>query len=158
MAAPKVTVPPELVDLDPRWEIAINAELDGLGTTDVAAKAGVARKTLWQWRDKEEFQAARRVMQNERRSTLLAKVEAAGGAGLATLVEICKHGENEAARVAAAKVLVERSLGPATQKGEMEHSGKVELTPADLDTARAARLALEAELLALKQARDDEPG
>jgi hypothetical protein len=42
-------------------------------------------------------------------------------------------------------------LNPAAQRVEMEHSGKIELT--DLETARAARIAREAELAALLAAK-----
>ena len=47
--------------------------------------------------------------------------------------------------------LAEYAEGPPAQKVEMEHSGKIEL--ADLESARAARIAREAELAALLASR-----
>ena len=47
--------------------------------------------------------------------------------------------------------LAEHAAGPQPQRVEMEHSGKIELT--DLETARAARIAREAELAALLAAK-----
>lgn len=47
--------------------------------------------------------------------------------------------------------LAEFAEGPPAQRVEMEHSGKIELT--DLETARAARIAREAELAALLAAK-----
>jgi hypothetical protein len=146
--SPEVPAAGILEDLDLRWEMAINAELDGLGIVESAAKAGVDRRTLYRWREKEEFKAARAAMRAERRDVRRAVLEDAAMVGIATLKDVASSSKDDKARVAAANSLIDRSMGSAPQRVEMEHSGGIEV--ADLDAARAARIAREAELAALQ--------
>lgn len=131
-----------LDDLDLRWEMAINAELDGLGIVEAAAKAGVDRRTLYRWREKEEFQAARTAMRAERRAVQKAMLEDAAMVGIVALKDVATNSKDDKAKVAAANSLLDRSMGQALQR--VEHSGAIDigkLSSEELDARREALIA-----------------
>jgi hypothetical protein len=101
----------------------------------------IHRDTLLRWEKNPAFQEFYEAAKEERRAALRSKFEAAGDVGFKALMDVAENGENESARVAAAKELVARSLGAQVQL--VEHSGAMKITastPEEIEEMRKAAI------------------
>ncbi len=125
-----------------RWQIAISKLLEGKLKSEVCREMEIHRDTLLRWEKNPAFQEFYEAAKEERRAALRSKFEAAGDVGFKALMDVAENGENESARVAAAKELVARSLGASPQKVEVTtpQGIRVDLPYADEIAALRARL------------------
>ena len=121
-------------DFPLRWQLAIDMQMAGAMTAKIAADLDINPATLWRWQQKPEYQARLAQERKERREALQAKILAGGDVAIKALVDVASGSENDAAKVAAAKAILDRIPGS-------ESRSVVEVDPTGADgKAELARL------------------
>ena len=113
---------------------AIDMLMDGVNKTAIADKIKVNRTTLYNWLENEEFK-----LELDRRKQEISKHAISDLKGdtkqiLEAVKELGYNAESEAVRLSALNSLLDRILGKATAKQEIELSNTDNNTDIDLDS------------------------
>jgi Helix-turn-helix of insertion element transposase len=111
-------------ELHPKQHAAITLLVQGRGYTETAEAVGIERKVLWQWRKDPAFRAALNAELASIRQAALVRLLALGEKAVDALEDVLENGETDGARIAAAKLVLER-VGVAS----MEHARPEDATP-----------------------------
>lgn len=90
--------------------VAVSLLAAGKAFTDVAAELGVDRKTIWSWRRDPAFAAALSTEREVIREGLQDRVLALADKALNALERTFDSGDSDSARVAAARLVLDRLL------------------------------------------------
>lgn len=93
--------------LTPKQEAGIAALLTERSYSAAATKVGVSRATLYRWLDLPKFKAAYRLACRDLVATPLARIQAATGGVVTTMVDIALNGKRESDRLRAGKILLD---------------------------------------------------
>ena len=96
--------------LTPKQLQAVAALLTSPGIQQAATAAGVPESTLRRWRGLPAFRDAMRVATEELWQSIARQLQSNASLAVDTLVEVCRTGDKDSARVAAARWLLELSL------------------------------------------------
>lgn len=108
--------------------------MDGVNKTAIADKIKVNRKTIYDWLEKEEF---KRELDRRKQLICNSAISDLKGSTRELLDEVKKlayTAENEGIRLQALNSLLDRTLGKATTKQEIELYSNKEAENIDLDT------------------------
>jgi ABC-type phosphate transport system ATPase subunit len=113
--------------ISPKQQVAILTLAQG-GTHEDAIKAsGISSRQLSRYKNEPDFQAAIKEVQREIYGQTIAAIVGAMGVATTTLVEICKNEESsDAARVSAARSLLENGLKAFGQQDLNERVAELE--------------------------------
>lgn len=113
---------------------AIDMLMDGVNKTAIADKIKVNRTTLYNWLDNEEFKLELDRRQQEISKRALSDLKGDTKQILEAVKELGYKAESEAVRLSALNSLLDRILGKATAKQEIELSNADNNTDVDLDS------------------------
>ena len=108
--------------------------MDGVNKTAIADKIKVNRKTIYGWLEKEEFKLELDRRQQEISKHALSDLKGDTKQILEAVKELGYKAESEAVRLQALNSLLDRILGKATAKQEIELSNTDNNTDIDLDS------------------------
>jgi hypothetical protein len=97
-----------IAELHPKQHAAISLLVQGRSYTATAEAVGIERKVLWQWRKDPLFRAALNVELGAIRQAALVRLLALGEKAVNALEDVLENGETDGARIAAAKLVLER--------------------------------------------------
>jgi hypothetical protein len=95
-------------DLHPKQHAAITLLLQGRSYTSTADAVGIERKVLWQWRKNPAFRAALNAELAAIRQAALVRTLALAEKAVDALQDVLENGETDGARIAAAKLVLDR--------------------------------------------------
>jgi transposase-like protein len=84
--------------------------VQGKSWRQVAEHFGVTPGTVRTWRQREDFRELEAVTKEELQATLQSKLLHYGETALDTCVDICRNSPNDAARIAAARAILDRLM------------------------------------------------
>ena len=113
---------------------AIDMLMDGVNKTAIADKIKVNRTTLYNWLENEEFKLELDRRQQEISRHALSDLKGDTKQILEAVKELGYKAESEAVRLSALNSLLDRILGKATAKQEIELSNTDNNTDVDLDS------------------------
>ena len=113
---------------------AIDMLMDGVNKTAIADKIKVNRTTLYNWLENEEFKLELDRRQQEISKHALSDLKGDTKQILEAVKELGYKAESEAVRLSALNSLLDRILGKATAKQEIELSNTDNNTDIDLDS------------------------
>ena len=113
---------------------AISMLMDNVQKSEIASKLGVSRTTLYKWIDNEEFKLELDRRQQEISKHALSDLKGDTKQILEAVKELGYKAESEAVRLSALNSLLDRILGKATAKQEIELSNTDNNTDVDLDS------------------------
>ena len=113
---------------------AIDMLMDGVNKTAIADKIKVNRTTLYNWLDNEEFKLELDRRQQEISKHALSDLKGDTKQILEAVKELGYKAESEAVRLSALNSLLDRILGKATAKQEIELSNADNNIDVDLDS------------------------
>jgi hypothetical protein len=116
----------------------------GKAYTDVAAELGVDRKTVWSWRRDPAFAAALSAELEDLREAIQTRVLALADKALNALEQTLDSGDSDSARVAAARLVLDRLL-PTHSPDEQRSQGARIITIRDSDLKRLGDMQREAD-------------
>ncbi len=93
-----------------KTEQLIAALLAHATVEQAAAAVGIAAVTAWRWMKGAEFQTAYQAARAETLRQATAQLRAGAAKAVKALVEICEGGQTEAARVSAARTVLEMAF------------------------------------------------
>ena len=108
--------------------------MDGLNKTAIADKIGISRKTIYKWMENEEFKAELDRRKQKICNDALSDLKGSTKDLLKAVEKLAYTAENEGIRLQALNSLLDRTLGKATTKQEIELSSNKEAENIDLDT------------------------
>ena len=108
--------------------------MDGVNKTAIADKIKVNRKTIYGWLEKEEFKLELDRRKQEISKHALSDLKGDTKQILEAVKELGYKAESEAVRLQALNSLLDRILGKATAKQEIELSNTDNNTDVDLDS------------------------
>ena len=108
--------------------------MDGLNKTAIADKIGISRKTIYKWMENEEFKAELDRRKQKICNDALSDLKGSTKDLLKAVEKLAYTAENEGIRLQALNSLLDRTLGKATTKQEIELSNNKEAENIDLDT------------------------
>lgn len=94
-------------ELSPAQHAAVLALVSGQGYSDVCQAIGIDRRTLYEWRQQPQFQAALAAEQRATRELVHARLLALGEKAMSALEDVLA-GDNDTARVSAARTVLDR--------------------------------------------------
>jgi hypothetical protein len=95
-------------ELHPKQQAAITLLVQGRSYTVTAEAVGIERKVLWQWRKSPAFRAALNAELAAIRQAALVRMLALGEKAVDALEDVLGNSQSDAARIAAAKLVLER--------------------------------------------------
>ena len=113
---------------------AIDMLMDGVNKTAIADKIKVNRTTLYNWLDNEEFKLELDRRQQEISKHALSDLKGDTKQILEAVKKLGYEAESEAVRLSALNSLLDRILGKATAKQEIELSNADNNIDVDLDS------------------------
>ena len=113
---------------------AIDMLMDGVNKTAIADKIKVNRTTLYNWLENEEFKLELDRRQQEISKHALSDLKGDTKQILEAVKELGYKAESEAVRLSALNSLLDRILGKATAKQEIELSNTDNNADVDLDS------------------------
>ena len=113
---------------------AIDMLMDGVNKTAIADKIKVNRTTLYNWLENEEFKLELDRRQQEISKHALSDLKGDTKQILEAVKKLGYEAESEAVRLSALNSLLDRILGKATAKQEIELSNTDNNTDIDLDS------------------------
>ena len=113
---------------------AISMLMDNMQKSEIASKLGVSRTTLYKWIDNEEFKLELDRRRQEISKHALSDLKGDTKQILEAVKELGYKAESEAVRLSALNSLLDRILGKATAKQEIELSNTDNNTDIDLDS------------------------
>ena len=108
--------------------------MDGLNKTAIADKIGISRKTIYKWIENEEFKLELDRRKQKICNDALSDLKGSTKDLLKAVEKLAYTAENEGIRLQALNSLLDRTLGKATAKQEIELSSNKEAENIDLDT------------------------
>ena len=108
--------------------------MDGVNKTAIADKIKVNRKTIYGWLEKEEFKLELDRRKQEISKHALSDLKGDTKQILEAVKKLGYEAESEAVRLSALNSLLDRILGKATAKQEIELSNTDNNTDVDLDS------------------------
>lgn len=113
---------------------AIDMLMDGVNKTAIADKIKVNRTTLYNWLENEEFKLELDRRKQEISKHALSDLKGSTKDLLKAVEKLAYTAENEGIRLQALNSLLDRTLGKATTKQEIELSSNKDVENIDLDT------------------------
>ena len=113
---------------------AISMLMDNVQKSEIASKLGVSRTTLYKWIDNEEFKLELDRRRQEISKHALSDLKGDTKQILEAVKKLGYEAESEAVRLSALNSLLDRILGKATTKQEIELSNTDNNTDIDLDS------------------------
>ena len=113
---------------------AISMLMDNVQKSEIASKLGVSRTTLYKWIDNEEFKLELDRRRQEISKHALSDLKGDTKQILEAVKELGYNAESEAVRLSALNSLLDRILGKATAKQEIELSNTDNNKDIDLDS------------------------
>lgn len=113
---------------------AIDMLMDGVNKTAIADKIKVNRTTLYNWLENEEFKLELDRRKQEISKHALSDLKGDTKQILEAVKKLGYEAESEAVRLSALNSLLDRILGKATAKQEIELSSNKDVENIDLDT------------------------
>ena len=113
---------------------AISMLMDNVQKSEIASKLGVSRTTLYKWIDNEEFKLELDRRRQEISKHALSDLKGDTKQILEAVKELGYKAESEAVRLSALNSLLDRILGKATAKQEIELSNTDNNADIDLDS------------------------
>lgn len=113
---------------------AISMLMDNVQKSEIASKLGVSRTTLYKWIDNEEFKLELDRRRQEISKHALSDLKGDTKQILEAVKELGYKAESEAVRLSALNSLLDRILGKATAKQEIELSNTDNNADVDLDS------------------------
>lgn len=113
---------------------AVDMLMDGLNKSAIADKLKVSRTTLYKWIENEEFKAELDRRKQKICNDALSDLKGSTKDLLKAVEKLAYTAENEGIRLQALNSLLDRTLGKATTKQEIELSSNKEAENIDLDT------------------------
>ena len=113
---------------------AISMLMDNMQKSEIASKLGVSRTTLYKWIDNEEFKLELDRRRQEISKHALSDLKGDTKQILEAVKELGYKAESEAVRLSALNSLLDRILGKATAKQEIELSNTDNNADVDLDS------------------------
>ncbi|MBW9158886.1 phBC6A51 family helix-turn-helix protein [Clostridium tagluense] len=110
--------------LDERQIKAVEAKAKGFTITDMAKEAGVSRNTIYEWIKMEEFTAEVVRFQQEFVSQAQGRLKVAAQDAADEMIKLLKKGKYEKTRLSAAQDILDRNLGKATSRVEVDDGRK----------------------------------
>ncbi len=115
--------------LTPKQERALVALLDCAEVKGAARTAGVNESTLWRWLQSPEFQSRYRAARRQLVETAIAQLQSDCIIAVRVLREVAEDkGASASSRVAAAKTILEQSIGAIELMDLQERITKLEAT------------------------------
>lgn len=113
---------------------AVDMLMDGLNKSAIADKLKVSRTTLYKWIENEEFKLELDRRKQKICNDALSDLKGSTKDLLKAVEKLAYTAENEGIRLQALNSLLDRTLGKATAKQEIELSSNKEAENIDLDT------------------------
>ena len=113
---------------------AVDMLMDGLNKSAIADKLKVSRTTLYKWTENEEFKLELDRRKQKICNDALSDLKGSTKDLLKAVEKLAYTAENEGIRLQALNSLLDRTLGKATAKQEIELSSNKEAENIDLDT------------------------
>ena len=110
--------------LDERQIRAVEAKAKGFTITDVAKEAGVSRNTIYEWIKMEESTAEVGRFQQQYLSQAQGRLKVAAQDAADEIIKLLKKGKYEKTRLSAAQDILDRNLGKATTRVEVDDGRK----------------------------------
>jgi hypothetical protein len=110
--------------LDDRQIRAVEAKAKGDTITDMAKVAGVSRNTIYEWLKLEAFNTEVVRFQQEFISQAQGRLKVAAQDAADEMIKLLKKGKYEKTRLSAAQDILDRNLGKATSRLEVDDSRK----------------------------------
>ena len=108
--------------------------MDGLNKTTIADKIGISRKTIYKWMENEEFKLELDRRKQKICNDALSDLKGSTKDLLKAVEKLAYTAENEGIRLQALNSLLDRTLGKATAKQEIELSNADNNIDVDLDS------------------------
>lgn len=108
--------------------------MDGLNKTAIADKIGISRKTIYKWMENEEFKLELDRRKQKICNDALSDLKGSTKDLLKAVEKLAYTAENEGIRLQALNSLLDRTLGKATAKQEIELSNTDNNADVDLDS------------------------
>ena len=96
----------------------------GIPITEVAKVSGIARSTIYEWKKLEEFNAEVSRFGQEFIHAAQGRLKCAAKEAADEVIKLLKHGKYEKTRLSAAQDILDRNLGKATTRVEVDDSRK----------------------------------
>lgn len=106
--------------LDERQIKAVESLSKGSTITDAAIDSGVSRNTIYEWKKSEEFVAELSRCQQEFIYEAQGRLKSAAKEAADEIIKLLKKGKYEKTRLAAAQDILDRNLGKATSRVELD--------------------------------------
>ena len=113
---------------------AVDMLMDGLNKSAIADKLKVSRTTLYKWIENEEFKLELDRRKQKICNDALSDLKGSTKDLLKAVEKLAYTAENEGIRLQALNSLLDRTLGKATTKQEIELSSNKDTENIDLDT------------------------
>lgn len=94
----------------------------GMPITEISKNVGVSRQTIYTWKEMEEFKAELDKLGQEYISSAQGRLKNAAKDAADMLIDLLKKGKYEKTRLAAAADILDRSLGKATTKIDINNN------------------------------------
>ena len=118
--------------LDERQLKAAEGLAKGMNIKDTAAYAGVSRNTIYAWKEMETFQAEVSRLKHEflEQTQAILKSEAISAAK--QIINLSKNAASEKVKLQASIDILDRNLGKATTRVELDDGRRKDVLPVDL--------------------------
>jgi hypothetical protein len=94
----------------------------GIPITEVSKVSGVARSTIYEWKKLDEFNAEVSRFGQEYINAAQGRLKCAATVAADEIIKLLKEGRYEKTRLAAAQDILDRNLGKATTRVELDDS------------------------------------